>query len=62
LGGCFRGDLDDGIFVTFWTRHDTVTAAMNVNLWDVNDDLRKLIGRRIPTDRLRDPTIELAEL
>jgi 3-phenylpropionate/trans-cinnamate dioxygenase ferredoxin reductase subunit len=57
-----RGDLDDGIFVTFWTRHDTVTAAMNVNLWDVNDDLRRLIGRRIPTDRLRDPTIELAEL
>ena len=24
---------------------DRVTAAMNVNVWDVNDDLRRLVGR-----------------
>ena len=31
-----------------------VTAAMNVNIWDVNDQLRPLIGRQISADRLSD--------
>ena len=39
-------------------------AGMNVNVWDVNDDVQTLIrsGERIDTDRLRNPEIPLAEL
>lgn len=57
-----RGDLDGGEFIAFWRRHDQITAAMNVNIWDVNDQLRDLIGTSIPADRLRDTAVELADL
>jgi 3-phenylpropionate/trans-cinnamate dioxygenase ferredoxin reductase subunit len=30
-----------------------VTAAMNVNIWDVTDDLRQLIESRAPIDPAR---------
>ncbi|MEE1621622.1 NAD(P)/FAD-dependent oxidoreductase [Zafaria sp. Z1313] len=40
----------------------TVAAAMNVNIWDVNDALRALIGRSVDADRLADPSIPLDEL
>ena len=39
-----------------------MTAAMNVNVWDVNDQLRALVGRRIPADRLADTGTDLAAL
>jgi 3-phenylpropionate/trans-cinnamate dioxygenase ferredoxin reductase subunit len=37
---------------------------MNVNVWDVVDDLRALVESRAPVDaaRLADPEIPLAEL
>ena len=35
---------------------------MNVNLWDVNADLRRLVGRTVPADRLADPHVPLADL
>ena len=35
-----RGDLDAREFIAFWQRDGAVTAAMNVNVWDVVDDLR----------------------
>jgi 3-phenylpropionate/trans-cinnamate dioxygenase ferredoxin reductase component len=57
-----RGDLDSGAFLAFWTRQQTVTAAMNVNTWDVNDQLRALVGRRIPDRRLQDTTVALEDL
>jgi 3-phenylpropionate/trans-cinnamate dioxygenase ferredoxin reductase subunit len=57
-----RGDEQDGEFISFWLRDGVVSAAMNVNVWDVNDQLRALIGRRIPRDRLTDPGVPLAEL
>jgi 3-phenylpropionate/trans-cinnamate dioxygenase ferredoxin reductase subunit len=57
-----RGDTDGGAFITFWTRDGTVTAAMNVNIWDVNDQLRELVGRAVSTAHLRDTTIGLDEL
>jgi 3-phenylpropionate/trans-cinnamate dioxygenase ferredoxin reductase subunit len=34
-----RGDLDSGAFLAFWIRRQKITAAMNVNVWDVNDQL-----------------------
>ena len=35
---------------------------MNVNIWDVNPELRRLIGRPIPADRLADTGTDLAAL
>ncbi|MGH3300993.1 MAG: NAD(P)/FAD-dependent oxidoreductase [Streptosporangiaceae bacterium] len=46
-----RGGLAGGEFIAFWIREDRIRAAMNVNVWDVNDDLRALIGQ--PADRRR---------
>jgi 3-phenylpropionate/trans-cinnamate dioxygenase ferredoxin reductase subunit len=57
-----RGDEASGEFIAFWLRDGVVTAAMNVNIWDVNDQLRALIGRRIEPGRLADPAVELGGL
>jgi len=57
-----RGSEDSGEFIAFWRRDSLLTAAMNVNIWDVNDQLRALIGRRIDSERLADQGIPLAEL
>ena len=57
-----RGALDDGEFIAFWLRNGEIKAAMNVNTWDVNDQLRDLIGTSIPVARLTDPAIELTDL
>jgi 3-phenylpropionate/trans-cinnamate dioxygenase ferredoxin reductase subunit len=60
----FRGDVAGREFIAFWVRDDRVLAAMNVNVWDVVDDLKTLIrsGAAVPADRLADPGTPLAEL
>jgi 3-phenylpropionate/trans-cinnamate dioxygenase ferredoxin reductase component len=54
----FRGDPDaaDG-FIAFWLRDARVAAGMNVNLWDVNQQVQELIRSRQPVDprALADP-------
>ncbi|SEB37064.1 3-phenylpropionate/trans-cinnamate dioxygenase ferredoxin reductase subunit [Paramicrobacterium humi] len=57
-----RGDLDAGEFIAFWTSGGRVTAAMNVNIWDVNETLRGIVGREVPSSRLTDTSIPLEEL
>jgi 3-phenylpropionate/trans-cinnamate dioxygenase ferredoxin reductase subunit len=57
-----RGSEESGEFIAFWLRQGVVTAAMNVNTWDVSEYLRVLIGRRIEPRRLTDERIVLAEL
>jgi len=57
-----RGDVESGQFLVFWQNGQKITAAANVNIWDVNDGLRELVGREIPAERLADPQIELADL
>ena len=59
-----RGDVEAREFVAFWTDDGRVVAGMNVNIWDVNDDVQALIrsGERIDPARLRDPGVPLAEL
>lgn len=59
-----RGSLDDGTFIAFWRRDGKVTATMNVNMWDVVDDLRSIVLARSTAspDRLADPSVALAEL
>ncbi|GCE75728.1 NAD(P)/FAD-dependent oxidoreductase [Cellulomonas biazotea] len=57
-----RGDPAGGEVVVFWLRDGIVRAAMNVNVWDVNDRLRALVGRTVARERLADPAIPLEEL
>ena len=57
-----RGSLLSGEFLAFWLGDGRVTAAMNVNIWDVNDVLRGLLGRTIAPDRLADLSVDLADL
>ncbi|QDO88479.1 hypothetical protein FNH13_09105 [Ornithinimicrobium ciconiae] len=57
-----RGDLGSGEFIAFWLHAGAVSAAMNVNIWDVNDDLRALIGRQIAPEQLADSGIALTDL
>jgi 3-phenylpropionate/trans-cinnamate dioxygenase ferredoxin reductase component len=60
----FRGDPATREFIAFWLAGDRVLAGMNVNVWDVTDDIQRLIRERVPVDddRLRDPDVPLAEL
>lgn len=59
-----RGDRDAREFIAFWHREGIVTAAMNVNVWDVIDDLKALIEARSPIDpaQLADPDVAIARL
>lgn len=57
-----RGKLESGEFLAFWVRSGVLTAAMNVNIWDVSDQLRAHIGREIAPERLADEEIPLADL
>jgi hypothetical protein len=38
-----RGDSQARKFIAFWLHDHRVVAAMNVNVWDVVDELRALI-------------------
>lgn len=57
-----RGDQQAGEFIAFWIHGGIVTAAMNVNIWDVNDDLRELVGVAVDVERLTDSGVALADL
>ncbi len=57
-----RGDMDSGEFIAFWLADGRVTAGMNVNVWDVNDDLRALVGRTVDRERLIDLDVPLTEV
>jgi 3-phenylpropionate/trans-cinnamate dioxygenase ferredoxin reductase subunit len=49
-----RGSLEDGEFIAYWLSGSTVTAAMNVNIWDVNDRLREIVGTEVDPGQLTD--------
>ena len=57
-----RGEQASGEFIAFWLDGDKLTAGMNVNIWDVNDDIRSLVGRTVDRARLADPDVPLAEV
>jgi 3-phenylpropionate/trans-cinnamate dioxygenase ferredoxin reductase subunit len=60
----FRGDPATREFVAFWLVKDRVVAGMNVNVWDVTDPIKRLIGERVTVDdrQLADPDVPLEEL
>ncbi len=59
-----RGDLRARQFIAFWLSGGRVLAGMNVNVWDVVDDIKVLIssGVKVDTGRLADPQVSLADL
>jgi 3-phenylpropionate/trans-cinnamate dioxygenase ferredoxin reductase component len=60
----FRGDPAAREFIAFWLRDGRVVAGMNVNVWDVNEQIQELVraGAPVDRDRLLDPDVELAAL
>jgi len=60
----FRGDRASGEFIAFWLSRGIVTAGMNVNVWDVNDDIQSLIrsAHQVDLSRLTNPAIPLPDL
>ena len=61
----FRGDVGGREFVAFWLDGENrVLAGMNVNVWDVLDDVKSLIRSRSPVDpdKLADPKQPLGSL
>jgi NADPH-dependent 2,4-dienoyl-CoA reductase/sulfur reductase-like enzyme len=60
----YRGDRAGLEFIAFWLSSGTVVAGMNVNVWDVNDDIQSLIRSARPVDlsRLTNPEIPLPEV
>jgi NADPH-dependent 2,4-dienoyl-CoA reductase/sulfur reductase-like enzyme len=60
----YRGDSDSLEFIAFWLKEGRLVAGMNVNVWDVNDEIQGLIrsGRSLDTARLSDPAVPLSEV
>ena len=60
----YRGDADALEFIAFWLKEGKLVAGMNVNIWDVNDELQGLIRSARPLDpaRLSNPAIPLQEV
>ena len=61
----FRGDVDSLEFVAFWLDADNrVLAGMNVNVWDVLDDIKSLIRKKtaVNLSKLVDPQASLGDL
>ncbi|MCW6005629.1 FAD-dependent oxidoreductase [Micromonospora sp. CPCC 205371] len=62
----FRGDVAAREFVAFWVKGGRVLAGMNVNIWDVQDDIQALVragftGHRVDETRLSDPSVPLRD-
>ncbi len=59
-----RGDLASREFVAFWLRSGRLLAGMNVNVWDVAEDIDRIIraGRPVEGGLLADPGVPLGDL
>ena len=59
-----RGDQGTREFIAFWLHDGRVVAGMNVNVWDVVDDVKAIIRSRAVVDpaRLADPAVPLTDL
>jgi 3-phenylpropionate/trans-cinnamate dioxygenase ferredoxin reductase component len=63
----YRGDPGRLEFIAFWLRRGAVIAGMNVNVWDVTDDIQALVragyaGRTVDARRLADPDVPLGSV
>jgi 3-phenylpropionate/trans-cinnamate dioxygenase ferredoxin reductase subunit len=60
----FRGDVAAREFIAFWLSDNRVLAGMNVNVWDVTDGIKGLVGggEQVDPNRLCDPDIPLGDV
>ena len=60
----FRRHADSNEMIVFWLYEQRIQAGMNINIWDVADDIERLIqsARPIKADDLGNPAIPLATL
>ena len=60
----YRGNRDKREFIAFWMLGGRVVAGMNVNVWDVNEDVQGLIrrGNIVDVAALSDPDVPLKSL
>lgn len=60
----YRGNRDKREFIAFWLKDDRVVAGMNVNVWDVNDQVQRIIrsGKVVDEARLVDESVPLEEI
>jgi 3-phenylpropionate/trans-cinnamate dioxygenase ferredoxin reductase subunit len=60
----FRGDPAAREFIAFWLKDERILAGMNVNVWDVTEQVQALIRSRlrVDRDRLADPDVPLTDL
>ncbi|MGW0702623.1 NAD(P)/FAD-dependent oxidoreductase [Streptomyces sp. NPDC002867] len=59
-----RGDVGKREFIAFWLSGGRVLAGMNVNVWDVTENVQQLIRSkaRVDAQALGDPSVPLTEL
>ncbi|QNP72868.1 FAD-dependent oxidoreductase [Streptomyces roseirectus] len=59
-----RGDAGKREFIAFWLAEGRVLAGMNVNVWDVTEQIQRLIrsGAQVDPDALADPSVGLDTL
>ncbi|WP_327297715.1 MULTISPECIES: FAD-dependent oxidoreductase [unclassified Streptomyces] len=59
-----RGDAGKRRFIAFWMKEGRLLAGMNVNVWDVTEQLQRLIrsGATLDPEALADPSVDLATL
>jgi 3-phenylpropionate/trans-cinnamate dioxygenase ferredoxin reductase component len=60
----FRRYADSSQVIVFWLYEQRIQAGMNINIWDVADDIERLIqsARPINADELADPAVPLTSL
>ncbi|HEU4849882.1 MAG TPA: FAD-dependent oxidoreductase, partial [Terrimesophilobacter sp.] len=60
----YRGNREGREFVAFWLKDGRVVAGMNVNVWDVNEQVQRLIreGKVVDEARLTDESVPLDEI
>jgi 3-phenylpropionate/trans-cinnamate dioxygenase ferredoxin reductase component len=60
----FRRYAESSQVIVFWLYEQRVQAGMNINIWDVAEDIERLVqsARPINVDDLADPSIPLASL
>jgi 3-phenylpropionate/trans-cinnamate dioxygenase ferredoxin reductase component len=60
----FRRQADPNQMIVFWLYDQRIQAGMNINIWDVADDIARLIqsARPINAENLGNPAIPLATL
>jgi 3-phenylpropionate/trans-cinnamate dioxygenase ferredoxin reductase subunit len=60
----YRGDRSTLEFIAFWLSGGRLIAGMNVNVWDVTNDIQSLIrsNRTLDPARLADPATPLSDI